>query len=64
MSTLSPQEIEIARLAAQGLTNKQIAAQLFLSARTVSSHLYKIFPKLGIVSRSSLRDALEQDRPE
>ncbi|MEP6481587.1 MAG: AAA family ATPase [Rhodoglobus sp.] len=63
-TTLSPQEIEIARLAAQGLTNKQIGAQLFLSARTVSSHLYKIFPKLGIVSRSSLRDALEQERPD
>ncbi len=64
VSRLSPQEIEIAELAAQGLTNKQIGAQLFLSARTVGSHLYKIFPKLGISSRSSLGRALEDVRPE
>ena len=45
-------------LAAAGLTNKRIGEQLFLSHRTVSTHLYRIFPKLGITSRAALRDAL------
>ncbi|MDX2707990.1 AAA family ATPase [Streptomyces sp. PA03-6a] len=57
--TLTPQELEIARLAASGLTNKQIAERLFLSHRTVGAHLYQIYPKLGITSRGMLRDALE-----
>ena len=56
--TLTPQEHEIATLAASGLSNKEIAAQLFLSHRTVGAHLYRIFPKLGITSRAALRDAL------
>ncbi|MBT0772869.1 helix-turn-helix transcriptional regulator [Kineosporia sp. J2-2] len=55
---LTAQERRIAGLAAQGLTNKQIGEQLFLSHRTVGTHLYKIFPKLGITSRAALRDAL------
>jgi DNA-binding CsgD family transcriptional regulator len=55
---LTPQQREIAALAASGLTNKQIAERLFLSPRTVSTHLYQIFPKLGITSRAALRDAL------
>jgi DNA-binding CsgD family transcriptional regulator len=45
-------------LAASGLTNKQIAERLYLSHRTVSSHLYKLFPKLGVSSRVALRAAL------
>ena len=45
-------------LAASGLSNKQIAQQLFLSHRTVGAHLYRAFPKLGISSRAGLRDAL------
>ncbi|HWG23390.1 helix-turn-helix domain-containing protein [Actinospica sp.] len=49
----------MARLAAGGLSNKQIGEKLFLSPRTVSSHLYKLFPKLGVSSRAALRDALE-----
>jgi DNA-binding CsgD family transcriptional regulator len=57
--TLTPQELEIARLAASGLTNKQIAERLFLSHRTIGAHLYQIYPKLGITSRGMLRDALE-----
>ncbi|MEV5400033.1 response regulator transcription factor [Streptomyces cellulosae] len=56
---LTPQELEVARLAATGLSNPQIASRLFLSPRTVSSHLYRVFPKLGITSRAELRDALE-----
>ncbi|WP_432044247.1 AAA family ATPase [Streptomyces cadmiisoli] len=56
---LTPQERAIARLAATGLTNKQIAQRLFLSHRTVGAHLYQIYPKLGITSRGMLRDALQ-----
>ncbi|MDQ1071048.1 ATP-binding protein [Streptomyces canus] len=55
---LTPQEREIAELAASGLTNKQIAERLYISHRTVSAHLYRIYPKLGISSRTALRDAL------
>ncbi|MFC0434654.1 AAA family ATPase [Kutzneria buriramensis] len=59
LGTLTPQELEVAQLAASGLTNKQIAERLFLSHRTVGAHLYQIFPKLGITSRAALRDALQ-----
>ena len=55
---LTGQEREIAQLAATGLTNKQIGEKLFLSHRTVGTHLYRVFPKLGITSRAALRDAL------
>ena len=55
---LSGQELQIAQLAAQGLSNREIGARLFLSHRTVSSHLYKIFPKLGVTSRGQLHTAL------
>ena len=57
-TVLTWQEYEIAELAAAGLTNKQIGEQLFLSHRTISTHLYRIFPKLGVTSRAALRDAL------
>jgi len=58
LAALTPQQREIALLAAAGHTNKEIAARLFLSPRTVSTHLYQVFPKLGITSRAALRDAL------
>lgn len=61
---LTPQQREIATLAAAGLTNKQIGERLFLSPRTVSTHLYQIFPKLGVTSRAALRDALDKLPPE
>ena len=57
-ASLTPQEREVALLAATGLTNREIAARLYVSPRTVSAHLYRIFPKLGITSRAALRDAL------
>ncbi len=56
--SLTPQELEVAQLAAIGMTNRQIADQLYISTRTVSAHLYRLIPKLGIASRAALRDAL------
>lgn len=56
--SVTPQQLEIAQLAAQGLTNKQIGERLFLSHRTVATHLYQLYPKLGITSRAALSDAL------
>jgi DNA-binding CsgD family transcriptional regulator len=58
-SPLTPQEFEIATLAASGLSNKEIAKRMFLSPRTVAAHLYRAFPKLGVSSRAGLRDALD-----
>ena len=57
---LTPQELQIAQLAAEGLSNREIGHRLYLSHRTVGSHLYRIFPKLGIAARDpELRDALD-----
>jgi ATP/maltotriose-dependent transcriptional regulator MalT len=52
---LTPHELQIAQLAAEGLTNREIGQRLYLSHRTVSSHLHRIFPKLGVTSRAELR---------
>jgi len=57
---LTPQEAQIAQMAAEGLTNRQIGQQLYLSHRTVGSHLYRIFPKLEITSRAQLRAVLDR----
>ncbi|MFG1993973.1 LuxR C-terminal-related transcriptional regulator [Actinoplanes sp. NPDC048988] len=58
VESLTPQELQIARMAAGGMTNKEIAERLFLSPRTVGGHLYQVFPKLGITKRAALRDAI------
>jgi DNA-binding CsgD family transcriptional regulator len=55
---LTAQELQIAQLAAEGLSNREIGKRLFLSHRTIGSHLYRIFPKLEVTSRAQLRDAL------
>jgi DNA-binding NarL/FixJ family response regulator len=58
---LTPQELQIARMAAEGLTNREIGQKLYLSHRTVGAHLRRIFPKLGVASRRHLTAALAGD---
>ena len=55
---LTAQELQIAQLAAEGLSNREIGQRLYLSHRTISTHLYRVFPKLGITSRGELSAAL------
>ncbi|WP_262403708.1 helix-turn-helix domain-containing protein [Actinomadura sp. CNU-125] len=59
-AALTPQELQIVRLAARGLSNRDIAARLFLSHRTVGYHLYKAYPKVGVASRGELRDVADR----
>lgn len=54
LKNLTPQEVQVVRLAATGLSNKEIGAQLFLSPRTIGHHLYRAYPKLGVTRRIEL----------
>lgn len=56
---LTGQELQIARMAADGLTNREIGERLFLSHRTIATHLYRVYPKLGVTSRTQLQRALD-----
>ena len=60
LADLTPQQRQIVILAGRGLTNGEIADRLFLSPRTVASHLYNSYPKLGIAGRHQLRDLIDQ----
>jgi ATP/maltotriose-dependent transcriptional regulator MalT len=59
---LTEQEQQVAALAAQGLSNREIGQRMYISHRTVGSHLYRIFPKLGIASRGQLQAAIQTAR--
>ncbi|MGP4022013.1 ATP-binding protein [Actinomadura sp. 3N407] len=54
LKRLTPQELQVVRLAAAGLSNREIGAQLYLSPRTVGHHLYKAYPKIGVTRRMEL----------
>ena len=58
---LTAQELQIAQLAADGLTNREIGRRLYLSHRTIATHLYRVFPKLGITARTELAAALASE---
>jgi len=63
LEQLTPQELQVAQMAAEGLSNREIGQKLYLSHRTVGSHLYRIYPKLGVTARWQLGAVLDAPRP-
>ncbi|MEU8821334.1 LuxR C-terminal-related transcriptional regulator [Actinoplanes sp. NPDC048796] len=61
LAVLTPQERQVAELAARGLRNREIAEQLFISVRTVGAHLHSVYPKLGVSGRHQLRAAFARE---
>jgi DNA-binding NarL/FixJ family response regulator len=61
---LTPQELHVALLVARGATTKEAAASLFLSPRTIDAHLYRIYRKLGVRSRSELTRVVIEERAD
>jgi DNA-binding NarL/FixJ family response regulator len=59
---LTAQEMQIAGLVAEGFSNKEIGRRLYVSHRTISSHLYRMFPKLGVTSRAQLAGAASEQQ--
>jgi DNA-binding CsgD family transcriptional regulator len=59
---LTPQELQVARLVADGLTNREIAERMFLSPRTIGTHLYRIYPKLDVSTRTELAAVMIRQR--
>ncbi len=57
---MTAQELQIAQLAGEGLSNREIGQKLFVSPRTVSTHLYRIYPKLGVSGRGQLASVLSE----
>ena len=60
---LTPQELQVATLAAEGLSNKEAAARLFLSVKTIEAHLHRTYRKLGVRSRAELAPLLAEQEP-
>ena len=63
VSGLSPRDWQVVRLAASGLSNKQIGERLYVSPRTVGATLHRLFPTFGVTSRAGLTDALAALEP-